>query len=168
MENRKALIYGAVVLAVVVVLYYLKQKTTDSRAATAAKVKAAPWYKSIIQEADNFNIPRPRVAAIVAVESGGNPGAKGAAGEYGLMQIMPQAHKAVQDNWARLVTFSWVHSDAELFVPEYNILVGTNYLALLKKQFGGNLDKATEAYNDGGGYGTDYLDKVKAFEPYFS
>jgi soluble lytic murein transglycosylase-like protein len=166
MEIRKAAIIAAAVVIFFLIIFYSRKKEPD-RAAVAKKIKAEPWYKTIIQESKNYNLPPQRVAAIVAVESGGNTAAKGAAGENGLMQIMPGAHKAVQDHWSRLVTFSWIHSDGELFKPEYNILVGTAYLAMLKGQFKNDLDKATEAYNDGGGYGTDYLDKVKAYEPYF-
>lgn len=164
-----------VILFVVIVLIVLYRKKSDNLAAVAAKVKSASFYKTIIQESKNYNLPPATVAAIVAVESGGNPNARGAAGEYGLMQIMPGAHKAVLQQWSKdgggilgIKGLGYVHPDSDLMKPEYNILVGCTYLAILKKQFNGNLDKAIEAYNDGGGYGWDYLSKVKQYIPYFS
>lgn len=166
MEIRQAVKYGIILIVAVAVFYLVSKRELDRKKATAEKVKAQPWYKTVIQEAKNYNLPPERVAAIVAKESGGNADARGAAGEFGLMQIMPGAHKEVQDHWARKVFVSWIHPDSDLMQPEYNILVGTTYLALLKERFK-NLDKATEAYNDGGGYGTDYTDDIKKFEPYY-
>lgn len=163
-----------IIAFVLIVLIFLYKKNADSKKATAEKVKSASFYKTIIQEAKNYNLPPARVAAIVATESGGNPNARGAAGEYGLMQIMPAAHKAVLQQWSKdgggilgIKGLGYVHPDSDLMNAEYNILVGCTYLAMLKKQFNGNLDKATEAYNDGGAYGSDYTDKVKEFENYF-
>ena len=171
--HKKKLII--LIIVVVVILIFLMKRSSVDRKAVADKVKAAPFYKTIIQEAKNYNLPPQRVAAIVATESGGNASARGAAGEYGLMQIMPGAHKAVLMQWSKdgggilgIKGLGYTHPDSDLMNAEYNILVGCTYLAILKKQFGGNLDKATEAYNDGGGYGTDYLTKILEYEPYFS
>lgn len=169
MEIRKAIIPAIIIIVILFFLFRKKAEENDeAKRQLAAKIKGQPWYKTIIQEANNYNLPPKRVASIVAVESGGNVFSRGAAGEYGLMQIMPIAHQEVKDHWKRLVTFSWNRNDETLLNPEYNILVGTAYLAILKERFSKDLDKATEAYNDGGGYGSDYLDKVKAYEPYFS
>lgn len=171
--HKKKLI--VIVIVIVVILIFLMKRSSVDRKAVADKVKSAGFYKTIIQEAKNYNLPPQRVAAIVATESGGNPNARGAAGEFGLMQIMPAAHKAVMQQWSRdgngilgIKGLGYVQPDSRLMEAEYNILVGCTYLAILKKQFGGNLDKATEAYNDGGGYGTDYLTKILEYEPYFS
>ena len=168
MEIRKAIIPA--IIFIVVLYFFFRKKTEENDEAKkqmAAKIKGQPWYKTIVQEANNYNLPPARVAAIVAVESGGNVMARGAAGEYGLMQIMPVAHKEVKEHWKRLVFWQYDRNDETLLNADYNILVGTAYLAILKERFARDLDKATEAYNDGGGYGTDYLDKVKAYEPYF-
>ena len=77
-------------------------------------------YVTIIaREAASVGIPRELVQAIMAVESGFNPGAVGADGEIGLMQIMPGT--------ARMLGFSG--SLAELADAEINIAYGTAYLA---------------------------------------
>lgn len=77
-------------------------------------------YLAIIaRESALAGIPRELVQAVMTVESGFNPSAVGAAGEIGLMQIMPGT--------ARMLGFSG--SLAELADPEINIAYGTAYLA---------------------------------------
>jgi soluble lytic murein transglycosylase-like protein len=70
-------------------------------------------------EAERQEVPFELVDAVMRVESAFNPLASGAAGEVGLMQIMPPT--------ARLLGHRG--SNQDLAVPETNIRLGTTYLA---------------------------------------
>lgn len=85
--------------------------------------------------ADEFQVDRALVHAVVTAESGYNPKAVSRAGAQGLMQLMPATAKryAVTDS----------------FDPLQNLRGGTKYLSDLLKMFGGNLELAVAAYNAG-------------------
>ncbi len=84
----------------------------------------------------------PEIAdAVMAVESGYNPGAIGGAGEIGLMQILPST--------ARMLGFAG--TDADLAVPEANIHYGVAYLAQAWRLAGGDLCTAVMKYRAGHG-----------------
>jgi hypothetical protein len=70
-------------------------------------------------EAARNNIPFPIVDAVMRVESGYNPGARGEVGEVGLMQILPST--------ADMMGFKG--SLSALAEPQTNIAYGTQYLA---------------------------------------
>lgn len=70
-------------------------------------------------EAERLGVPYALVDAVMRVESAYNPLASGAAGEVGLMQIMPPT--------ARLLGHQGNNQD--LAVPETNIRLGATYLA---------------------------------------
>lgn len=70
-------------------------------------------------EAARLGVPFALVDAVMRVESAYNPLASGAAGEVGLMQIMPPT--------ARLLGHQGTNQD--LAVPETNIRLGATYLA---------------------------------------
>ena len=100
------------------------------------------------------------VHAVIQTESGGNPRAVSRAGAMGLMQLMPGNVKEA--------------GIADPFDPEQNIAAGTQQLADLMKQYGGDLDLALAGYNAGPGsvrrYGgvppfhetQDYIRRVRA------
>jgi soluble lytic murein transglycosylase-like protein len=91
-------------------------------AASPSKAEPDPraLYRSLIEtESARAGLPPEVAEAVMAVESGYDPAARGAAGEVGLMQIMPGT--------ARMLGF--FGSDAELAAPETNIRLGVRYLA---------------------------------------
>jgi soluble lytic murein transglycosylase-like protein len=79
-------------------------------------------------------------AAVIDVESGGNPNAEGSAGEIGLMQILP-------------ATGAWINrvTREQLFDPAINIQTGTGYLRYSIDQNGGNVSAGIAGYNYGPG-----------------
>lgn len=79
------------------------------------------------------------VDAVMWVESRYRPGARGGAGEIGLMQVMPPT--------ARLLGFSG--TAAELAEPDTNIRLGTRYLAEAWRLAGGDLCTAVMKYRAG-------------------
>ncbi|MGB9661254.1 MAG: lytic transglycosylase domain-containing protein [Moorellaceae bacterium] len=83
------------------------------------------------------------VMAVMRTESKFYPLAVSATGARGLMQLMPETAQWVA---ARLkIEFQ----PERLFEPEFNLLLGTWYLAYLLREFNGNLGAALAAYNGG-------------------
>lgn len=81
------------------------------------------------------------IASVMFQESRGNPSARGAAGEVGLMQIKPSTALL------RGGVF-----DAEMLPdPGVNIGAGTQYLAYLLDRYNGNIAASVAAYNAGPG-----------------
>jgi soluble lytic murein transglycosylase-like protein len=95
----------------------------------------------IAKEASQQGLAPAIAEAVTAVESGFNPNAVGAAGEIGLMQILPST--------ARLLGFAG--SNAELAVPENNVHFGVTYLAQAWRLAGGDLCTAVMKYRAGHG-----------------
>lgn len=126
-------------------------KTIDApHSAVEARREAAPpratdvgsRYRSLIEkEAVQAGLAPEIAEAVMAVESGYNPGAIGGVGEIGLMQILPST--------ARMLGFSGTLAD--LAVPETNIHYGVMYLAKAWRLAGGDLCTAAMKYRAGHG-----------------
>lgn len=82
------------------------------------------------------------VAGLVRQESAFDPQARSSANALGLMQLLPRTARKV----ARQARVKY--STAQLFDPDYNLHLGTIYLAGLLKDFGG-IERALAAYNGG-------------------
>jgi hypothetical protein len=99
-------------------------------------------YRALIEKEAALAGLAPEIAeAVMAVESGYNPGAIGGAGEIGLMQILPST--------ARMLGFGG--SLADLAVPETNIHYGVTYLAAAWRLAAGDLCTAVMKYRAGHG-----------------
>lgn len=81
------------------------------------------------------------VRAVVQAESSGDRLAQSKLGAKGLMQIMPIAHKEVKRRYKI--------KDGDLFDVDYNLRVGTLYLAYLLERFDGDVTLALAAYHMG-------------------
>lgn len=77
------------------------------------------------------------VRAVIKTESDGNPRCVSRAGALGLMQLMPANVREA--------------GISDPFDPEQNIAAGTQQLAGLMKQYGGDLDLTLAGYNAGPG-----------------
>jgi soluble lytic murein transglycosylase-like protein len=103
---------------------------------------AQTYYRTLAaKEAAQQGLAAEIAEAVMAVESGFNPGAVGAAGEIGLMQILPST--------ARMLGF--VGSTADLAVPETNVHFGVTYLAQAWRLAAGDLCTAVMKYRAGHG-----------------
>jgi soluble lytic murein transglycosylase-like protein len=130
-----------------------QQTAPPDRSGVAAEKSAGPsvppagtdaqaYYRAlIVKEATQQGLAPAIAEAVTAVESGFNPNVVGAAGEIGLMQIMPPT--------ARLLGFTGTTSD--LAVPETNIHLGVTYLAQAWRLAGGDLCTAVMKYRAGHG-----------------
>jgi soluble lytic murein transglycosylase-like protein len=103
---------------------------------------AHAYYRALAaKEAAQQGLAAEIAEAVMAVESGFNPGAIGAAGEIGLMQILPST--------ARMLGFAG--STADLAVPETNVHFGVTYLAKAWRLAAGDLCTAVMKYRAGHG-----------------
>jgi soluble lytic murein transglycosylase-like protein len=101
-------------------------------------------YNSIIKMfCKKFGYPYPSiVAAIIMVESYGNPTSKGGSGEFGLMQIMPRTFEMLD----KIYHFNFELET--LYDPLNNIVVGIHLLKYLKSR-GLSIKNQIKAYNVG-------------------
>jgi soluble lytic murein transglycosylase-like protein len=85
--------------------------------------------------ADLYPVTAPLVKAIIRQESDFNPKARSRVGAIGLMQLMPFNAPKVGLR------------EAELWIPERNILGGTRLIAALLRYYNGDMVAALAAYN---------------------
>lgn len=115
---------------------------------------ADEWSAFAEASGERYGIDPSVILSIIYVESSGNPDARGAAGEVGLMQVMPATARMVRPG---------VTPD-ELRDPATNIDVGADYLATQLARYGGDLSAAISAYNAGTATSRNqsYVDRVLA------
>lgn len=104
------------------------------------------YKKYIVEQAAANNLDMALVAAVVKVESNFHPNAVSKADARGLMQLRPNTAREVARGLGYQVDEAFLE---KLFEPEYNIILGTRYLAAMHKQFGGDEILALAAYNAG-------------------
>ncbi len=96
----------------------------------------------IYKYADEYDVPKSVILAMIKVESNFNVNATSHAGACGLMQLMPE-------------TFTWLAStlgesvtEDQIYDPELNIKYGTYYVSTLYSSLG-NWENVYAAYNAG-------------------
>jgi len=94
-----------------------------------------PYLEHVREAAKLYSIPIELIAAVMRIESGGNPKAVSSVGAMGLMQLMPVTAEEMQ------VT--------EPFDPRQNVLGGARYLRILINAHDGSLALALAAYHAG-------------------
>ena len=135
----------ALILIIAIAIGVGKPTPSHAPAKPATEI-AKPCVGIIVKDyALQHGIEPAVVAAVIRVESGWNPNARGSSGELGLMQLMPKTakHLGVKDR-----------SD-----PSDNVMGGIRYLAECKRLTG---SKYLRCYN--GGPGGINLPKTKAYE----
>jgi hypothetical protein len=104
------------------------------------QVSDASGYRDLaVCEAERTGLPPQIALAVIEIESGFNPAAKGAAGEIGLMQVMPPT--------ARMLGFQG--SDDQLADPASNIRLGVRYLTKAHRLARGDLCTTLMKYRAG-------------------
>lgn len=114
------------------------------------------YKKFIVEQAAANNLDMALVAAVIKVESNFRSDAVSKANARGLMQLRPNTAKEVAQGLGHIVDDAFPE---KLFDPEYNITLGTRYLAAMLKQFGGDEILALAAYNAGPTKLRSWLDK---------
>jgi soluble lytic murein transglycosylase-like protein len=120
--------------------------------------KVRRWCDLITRYADQHNLSPDLVAAVIWLESGGDPEAVSPSGAVGLMQVMPSDGVSAGFQCANGPCFEHRPSSAELKDPEFNISFGTKLLAGLVTRYG-ELREALRYYGPPGA-GYSYADKV--------
>ena len=103
---------------------------------------AMPYESSIRRWSENTGIDPMLVAGLVRQESAFSPDAHSSANAFGLMQLLPSTARRL----AKLAKIRYANS--RLLDPDYNVRLGTIYVAGLQKQFG-NIESVLAAYNAG-------------------
>lgn len=104
------------------------------------------WNAAVMEASARFAIPENWLQAVIAVESGGDSGARSPKGAMGLMQIMPAT-------WAALSQRERLGLDP--FDPHANVLAGAACLRDMIDRYG-DLPSALSAYNAGPGRTDDW------------
>ena len=125
--------------------------------------KKLPYAESINRYAKSMEINPRIIASVIQVESSFQPRALSIAGAYGLMQIMPDTWRQVNDVYK---VCSGRHTGTCTSVCYYNgdlnIQIGTAYLSQLLKQYQGNMVLVLAAYNAGPGA----VERYRGIPPY--
>lgn len=121
--------------------------------------------RTIVQEARAQGLEPHLLAAVIEVESAGQPRAVSHVGALGLMQILPATGRELAEKHG----VAWSGPDT-LFDPEINVKLGAAYLRELTNRYG-DVSIALAAYNwgpgvidrrlrDGDGLPSEYIDSV--------
>ncbi|MDV4144513.1 lytic transglycosylase domain-containing protein [Shimia sp. FJ5] len=89
-------------------------------------------------------VPPEMALAIARRESEFDPSVVSGAGARGLMQVMPGTARQVAAAIGQPYSHAWLTSN-----PEYNVTLGTSYLAGLAREFDGNVILISAGYNAG-------------------
>ena len=104
---------------------------------------ALPYQQSIRRWAARKRLDPMLVAGLIHQESAFNPQAISYANAVGLMQLEPYTARILaREQRVR-------YSQERLLEPDYNVRLGTAYLAKLDKLFDGNVEEILAAYNAG-------------------
>jgi soluble lytic murein transglycosylase-like protein len=120
--------------------------------------KILPWCALIEEKAGRYAVDPLLIAAVMLVESGGQPQVISHSGAVGLMQVMPRDGIAATFQCINGPCFASRPTIEELMDPEFNVDYGVRMLAGLIAKHGNTRD-ALRAYGPGD-VGYWYADKV--------
>ncbi len=106
------------------------------------KTQSETISKTIIEEANKYNMDPLFLVSVIKLESSFNPNAIGGVGEIGLMQIRPSTAKWLNDTYN-------VVKKVDLKDPLINIKLGAYFLNKLRSNFDNNSRYYISAYNMG-------------------
>lgn len=109
-------------------------------------VLPGPYYPLHPMVKTKLPVPTEMALAIARRESEFDPVVVSGAGARGLMQVMPATARQVANKIGEVYSHTWLTSK-----PEYNIKLGSAYLAGLARQFDGNVIMVAAGYNAGPG-----------------
>lgn len=104
------------------------------------------YMEFVDQYAEQYNLERSVVFAVIKAESGFNENNRSKTGARGLMQVMPETGQ-----WAAEIIGIENYSSDMLYDPDTNIYIGCWYLRYLLDMYNQNLSTALAAYNAGCG-----------------
>jgi len=136
------------------------ERPQGSLSAVAVKDFPTPYSAELLFYSKKHKLDPRFVLAIMKQESGFRPGVKSPSAARGLLQLVYDT--AVKYN-KRAGFANFVADD--LYQPKVNIAIGTEYLADLRKQFGGLNEAIAASYNGGEDNAARWLNRTKPKEP---
>ena len=130
-----------VLSAILIICFF----TRCDREAVLKMMYPVKYEEYVEKYAEEYNLNKYMVYAVIKVESGFDPKAESTAGAKGLMQLMEKTAAECNEK----EKFGYVIPD-DLYVPECNIRLGCYYLKYLLETYG-DLRLAIIAYNGGTG-----------------
>ena len=116
-------------------------------------------FEPLLKVASNeFSIELPLLKAIMAAESGFDPGAVSPRGAIGLMQVMPATAERYGLQGDKNKTI-----EQKLADPEINIRLGARYLRDLHRMFPNQQELVLASYNAGEGAVQQYRNKIPPY-----
>lgn len=144
----KKLVKTVIILGVVILilLYAFKPKILQ-------KIYPMKYTEYVEKAAEVTEVDKLLIYSIIKAESGFKENVKSSSGAIGLMQIMlPTAQEIAQKMENQDLT------EAQLYEPEINIMIGTMYFATLLETYDNNINLAIIAYNAGMGNVNSWLE----------
>lgn len=117
-------------------------------AVTSTFASSVPHLDHVRDAAKLYSLPVELVAAVMRIESGGNPNAVSIVGAMGLMQLMPGTANDM--------------GVTDPYDPRQNIMGGARYLRILINTFDGSVALALAAYHAG----SSTVEKYGGIPPY--
>ncbi len=148
-----------------------QEVSNDQHAATDCEFtarypdKIRPWCGLIEKQAREYGVDPLLVAAVMLMESGGQPEVISRSGAVGLMQVMPRDGLASAFQCVNGPCFANRPTIEELKDPEFNVEYGVRMLSGLINKYGNTRD-ALKAYGPGD-VEYWYADKVLALHSQF-
>ena len=147
MKQRQIVTVLVVFLSLSLIFLALAELTAPQRR-TQREKRYLDQARSAARE---FDVPLAMVLAVIRTESDFYPDAISRAGACGLMQLMPDTFRFLQQD-----RFDEQLPDNAIFDPAVNLRYGTYYLSYLYRRFG-SWSTALAAYNAGEGRVTEWL-----------
>lgn len=131
--------------AILLVLSFTTDMLDSVKYSIMGRFYKQEYSEYVTEYADKYDVDEALVYAVIRTESGFREDVKSSAGAVGLMQIMPDTFKWLQEKESGSVKYG---AD-KLTDPEINIRYGTYYLSYLLSHYNGNEELAIAAYNAG-------------------
>ena len=129
------------ILASIIFILFIVLKIDDI---IMKKLYPLKYSEYVEKYAEEYNMDKYMVYAIIKAESNFKKDAKSSSGAKGLMQLMD----ATAEEMANKIDTS-VAEEESLFDPEKNIMIGVRYYSELLDMYEGNMLLALTAYNAG-------------------
>ena len=147
MKKRQIVTVLLILFSLILIFLFLAELTAPYRRTQ----RELQYLDAARRAAAEWDVPVAMVMAVIRTESDFCPDAISAAGACGLMQLMPETFRHLQQD-----RLNEQLPDNAIFDPAVNLRYGTYYLAYLFERFD-NWQVALAAYNAGEGRVTDWL-----------
>lgn len=132
----------------ILIIYFVVFHVFDLKTVIMKNVYHQKYAEYVNAYAEEYDVDKMLVFAIIKAESNFNPNAKSHNNAKGLMQLMEKTAVDVSNQ-----------ENIDLYNPETNIQIGTKYLAELLKKYNYQVGIALAAYNAGMGNVNTWIER---------